>query len=190
MNIALQVWGGIFYLFNKILLSRAQGREDDRKLRASAWIWYLIGMPAWVTIFVLKHNWIAAAIEAGGAPAMLLGVVLALTTQEENRNVLTLKRVAAAFTYGLLVFGVGYSLYEFGGITKPTQVLEISMISGFLVGTYLLARKDPRGYLWFMLMILSNLMLMAVQGKPILVVQQAVSLGFVLRGFARSRAKV
>ena len=76
MDIFLQIWGGGCYLLNKILLSRAEGKDESTKLRIWGWFVYLVGLPAWVIILVLKNDWIAATIEAGGAPAMLLGLMV------------------------------------------------------------------------------------------------------------------
>lgn len=185
MDITLQTWGGVCYLLNKIFLSRAEGAGEDGKWRISGWAVYLAGLPAWVIILVLKRDWMAAAIEAGGAPAMILGLVVAVKGLEQAPKLL--KRNAEVFAYGLLVIGVTYSLYDFGGITAFSQVLEIGVMAGFLIGSYLLAKKSPTGWLWFILMNTSMGTLMAIQGKPILAVQQAISLCFVIQGFYRSR---
>ena len=42
MDIFLQVWGGVCYLLNKILLSRAEGAENDGNWRVDGWLLYLI----------------------------------------------------------------------------------------------------------------------------------------------------
>ena len=185
MDISLQIWGGACYLLNKIFLSRAEGTRDNRKWRIFGWSVYLVGLPAWVIILVIKHDWMAAAIEVGGAPAMALGLVAALKGLEQTPRLL--KKSAEMFAYGLLIVGVVYSLYDFGGITSFSQVLEIGAMAGFLVGTYLLAKKNPTGWLCFMLMNASMGTLMAIQAKPILAIQQAISFCFVLLGFSRSR---
>lgn len=186
MDIALQIWGGVCYLLNKIFLSRAEGVKSDRQWRIRGWAIYLVGLPAWVIILILKRNWIAAAIEAGGAPAMMLGLVVAAKGLEQTPWLL--EKMAKVFAYGVLTFGVAYSLYDFGGITTLSQVLEIGVMVGFLIGTYLLARKNPKGWLFFMLMNGSMGTLMAIQGKPILAAQQALSLCFVIAGFLRSKS--
>jgi len=69
INLLLQIWAGIFYLFNKIFFSQAERSKNNnlkRNWRIWSWVVYLIGLPAWVIIFVTEHNWIAAAIETGG----------------------------------------------------------------------------------------------------------------------------
>jgi hypothetical protein len=71
MNLLLQIWGGVFYLANKVLLSVSEGREHNRPMRISGWTCYLLGLPAWVIILVLERNWITAAIELGSAPSLL-----------------------------------------------------------------------------------------------------------------------
>ncbi len=76
MDIVLQIWGGLFYLLNKILfsVSEAKGNLLKAKLKMYAWSAYIIGAPAWIFLLVEKDNWIAASVEAGGIPAMLLGL--------------------------------------------------------------------------------------------------------------------
>ena len=187
MDITLQVWGGVCYLLNKVFLSHAEGIKDDKRWRVCAWAVYLAGLPAWVIILILKRDWMAAAIEAGGAPAMILGLVAAIMGLKQTPGLL--KKGAGVFAYGLLAVGVAYSLYDFGGITAFSQVLEIGVILGFLAGSYLLAKENAIGWLFFMLMNISMGTLMAIQGKPILVIQQTASLCFVFRGFFRSRRK-
>ena len=96
-------------------------------------------------------------------------------------------RFAAVFTYGFIVLGVGYSLYDYGGVTSVSQVLEMGVTAGFLLGSYLLAKNNAAGWLFFMLMNGSMATLMSMQGKPILAVQQLVSLCFVVYGYMVSR---
>jgi hypothetical protein len=78
MELLLQIWGGGCYLLNKIFLSRSEGKLDGRTVRIWGWAVYLLGLPAWVIILVMKRDWMAATIEAGGAPAMLLGLMAAM----------------------------------------------------------------------------------------------------------------
>lgn len=188
MDIFLQVWGGVCYLLNKVFLSVAEDSERERMWRSIGWILYLIGLPAWIIILTAKRDWMVAAIEIGGVPSMVLGLVVALKGAERTSK--SLHRVAQVFAYGFLTLGVCYSLYDFGGIKTLSQVLEIGTMAGFLFGTYLLARKNPSGWLWFMLMNSSMGILMLLQDKPVLAVQQAVSLCFVIRGFVLARRRV
>ena len=192
MDIILQIWGGGFYLFNKIFFALAEGKEPDTKRRYKilGWIIYLLGVPAWVIILVSKHDWIAAAIEAGGVPAMLLG--LFTVYQKRLTPHKRFDRVTALFTYAVLLLGVGYSFYDFGGITALSQTLEIGVMVGFLVGSYLLAKNNRYGWLFFMVMNISMGALMFLQHKPILAAQQGFSLCFVVYGFfisQRERSK-
>ena len=91
--------------------------------------------------------------------------------------------IASFFTYAFIIFGTGYSLYDYGGITTVSQLLEIGIMVGFLMGSYLLAKSNSYGWLFFMLMNGSMGTLMAIQNKPILAFQQALSLCFVIYGF-------
>lgn len=183
MDIMLQAWGGGLYLLNKIFFALAEGKDESskRKLRIFGWIVYILGVPAWVIILIGKHDWIAASIEAGGLPAMFFGLLNAYQLSDSPSS--SLERFASLFTYASLIFGVGYSLHYYGGITSGSQVLEIGVMIGFLIGSYLLARKSSSGWLFFMLMNGSMASLMLLQHKPILFIQQLVSLCFVIYGF-------
>lgn len=180
MDISLQVWGGAGYLLNKIFLwlserARNGGKNANaRKWRIASWVVYLFGLPPWVIIFIMRRNWIAASVEASGAPAMLLGLVLAIRGITNN-SPRWLDRLALV----CIPLGFGYSLYDFGGITTINQWLEISLVLGFLVGTYLLAKERASGYLWYVLMHVTCGWLMWIQGYPWLFLQQLVSLVFI-----------
>ena len=180
ISILLQIWGGGFYLLNKIFFSLAERSADEdrkRSWKVRSWSVYLIGLPAWVIIFVDKRNWIAAALESGGAAAMILGLVIA--TKGADKAPKWLGYSALIVT----VIGITYSLYDFGGITTLNQVLELGVVTGFLAGTYLLAKQRALGYLLFVLMNVSNAALMYIQDFPWLALQQIVSLGFVLDAY-------
>ncbi len=185
LHIVLQVWGGGFYLLNKIFFSRAERSEEDAKRiwRIRSWTVYLIGVPAWLIIFVIERNWMVAAVEMGGMPAMVLGLVIARRGIGKEPNWLSnIARFAA-------ILGIAYSLYDFGGITTLTQTLELVVVAGFLIGTYLLARQQPAGYLWFLLMNISAGTLMFVQDYPWLALQQVISFGFVADAYFVQKRK-
>jgi hypothetical protein len=187
MDLILQAWGGGLYLLNKAFFALAEGKDKARKrrFRILGWTVYILGVPAWIIILIGKHDWIAASIEAGGIPAMIFGLCNAYRdTHIPNKK---LDLVAACFTYAALLFGVGYSLYDYGGITSATQLLEIGVMIGFLVGSYLLAKKNVSGWLFFMLMNVSMATLMLLQNKPLLSIQQLLSLCFVIYGFTMAR---
>ncbi|XXJ20461.1 hypothetical protein ACR42D_13190 [Desulfovibrio caledoniensis] len=186
MDILLQIWGGSSYLLNKICFSRAERSatpDSNKAWRLRSWAIYLAGLPAWVTVFILEHNWIAAAVEAGGAPAMLMGFIIAL--RGDGREPRWLDYLARCSVF----FGLAASLYDFGGITTLTQVFELSVAAGFLIGTYLSAKSNENGYFGFMLGNLGCAALMGGQGYYILMAQQLVSLIFVADAYrARRRA--
>jgi hypothetical protein len=83
MEIFLQYWGGAGYFLAKVLLVRAEFVEKDRNLRLIGWFVYLLGLPAWVILLASRQNWIAAAIETAGVPAIILGIVM---TWKQNNN--------------------------------------------------------------------------------------------------------
>lgn len=185
MDTILQIWGGACYLLNKICFSgaeRSATRGGNRQWRLWSWTVYLAGLPAWVTVFSMEHNWIAAFVEAGGAPAMLIGLIIALRGHgHEPRWLDWLARLS-------VVFGLILSLREFGGITTPGQMLELSIAAGFLMGTYLSAKDNAKGYFWFMLGNVSCAALMGLQGYHILMAQQLVSLIFVVDAWRMRRS--
>lgn len=187
MELILQIWGGLFYLLNKALFAIAEGRPQSsyKKLKVSGWVFYILGAPAWVTILVGHSNWIAASIEAGGIPAMFLGLYNAY--HNNQRSTARFNFLVSVCTYGSLVLGLSYSLYHNIGIVSLSQVLEIGVMIGFLLGGFLLAKNNSLGWLFFMLMNLSMAGLMMIQGKSILMVQQLLSLSFVVYGFIKSR---
>lgn len=180
--ILMQVLGGIFYLLNKIFLSCAERNEKKHPSkkwgwRTWSWIVYLFGLPAWLVIFIYERNWIAFALEVGGIPAMILGLIIALRGNGQEPRWLNYVAILA------IPLGLGYSLYDFQGLTTLNQLVELSLVLGFLVGTYQLARKKTMGYLWYMLMHLSCIWLMYLQSYPWLVLQQIISLGFVIDAY-------
>ena len=186
MDIALQAWGGGFYLVNKILFALAEGKSPNikRKFKIYGWAIYLLGVPAWVIILLSKQNWIAASIEAGGVPSMLFGLYTVYKNARTQNKIFS--NIAYVFTYGAITLGVGYSLYDNKGISSFSQILEIGVMIGFLLGSYLLAKNNRSGWLFFILMNASMAALMFVQHKPLLLLQQIVSLCFVLYGFRAS----
>ncbi len=183
MDLILQIWGGSFYLINKICFAFAEGKERNRKrqLKIIGWVIYILGVPAWVIILIIKHDWIAASIEAGGIPTMLFGLFNVYKNSEKPNRFFDM--VASFFTYAFIIFGTSYSIYEYYGITSISQFLEIGVMIGFLLGSYLLAKNKTYGWLFFMLMNGSMGTLMIIQSKPILGIQQAVSFCFVVYGF-------
>jgi hypothetical protein len=188
MDIFLQIWGGAGYLLAKVFLSHAEGVKNDRLWRIAGWFMYIIGLPAWVILLIAKQNWIAAANEGGGAPALILGLVMAW------KNLDTVPKYIdwgiKIFTYGIVIIGTVYSLYVFNGITTFSQILEIGVTVGFLLGSYFLAKKNPSGWIFMIIMLISMGSLMYIHGKMILIIQQIVSLFFAVNGFLKSIHKI
>ncbi len=86
-----------------------------------------------------------------------------------------------------VVIGICYSLYDLGGFTKMTQVYELGMTTGFLIGTYFLAHKNASGYLWYILMHVAAILLVYMEGYLWLAIQQIVSALFVIDAFVTKR---
>ena len=76
-----------------------------------------------------------------------------------------------------MVLVLALSCYEFGGIRTLTQVLELGIAAGFLLGTYLTAKQSVQGYFWLMLGNVVCVALMGLQGYVILMVQQSNGIG-------------
>lgn len=190
MSTVLQWLGGGFYLLNKVFFSiseRARSRGDLalwRTWRILAWSVYLVGLPPWIILFVGKHDWIAASVEASGTPAMLLGLVLAIHGKDASVPS-WLKILANA----CIVLGFVFSLFDFHGLHTLSQWLETGLVAGFLVGTYELAHERSQGYLWYVLMHVSCAYLMWIQGFPWLVAQQVFSLLFIVDAFLTQRRR-
>ena len=187
MSLILQVWGGGFYLLSKLFLALGEGRQRTSNAKAWGWIFYLTGLPAWIVILVLEKNWITAAIELGSAPSMMLGLTLALSKTREAPA--PLEKLSLLFAYSLIPLGVGYSLYDYGGLTSVTQALEMGAVIGFLGGTYLLAKANRSGWLLFVFMNADVALLMLIQDLPVLVAQQLLSLCFSTFGYVRAGRK-
>ena len=176
LDLPLQLWGGAGYLLNKICFSRAERSECElqrRTWRIRSWGVYLAGLPAWIVVFVSESNWIAAGMESGGAPSMVLGLVIAW--RGRGREPKWLDYLAILFVLAGLII----SIYEFGGLKTVYQYLELGIAAGFLMGTYMMAKDKVQGYLWLMLGNVSCSTLMGLEGFFILMAQQLISLVFV-----------
>jgi len=143
----------------------------------------MVGLVPWVVIFVWERNWIVASVEASALPSMILGLVIARRKGDATRSPKWLRKLALVF----IPIGFIISLYDFGGITTINQCLEIGIVTGYIMGTYLLAKENSRGYLWLVPMHLSCGYLMWIQSYEWLTLQQALSLAFVGDAYRISR---
>jgi hypothetical protein len=181
METFLQWWGGIGYLLSKIFIVRSEFLKSGRNSRLIGWFAYLVGMPAWIILLLSRQNWIASAVEIAGIPSVILGIVL--TWKQNNNPNKYIDGSIRVFIALVILLGVVSSIYTFGGIKTFSQVLEILIIFGILLSNYLLAKKNPFGWLTFTLGLTSTSILMYIQNKPILCIQQLVSLIPVIIGF-------
>lgn len=172
-TLLLQIWGGLFYLLNKLFFSFAERSNDiarQYKWRVFAWAVYITGLPAWVVVFIFEHNWIAAAVESSGVPAMAMGLYTALRPDNNSK-----KAWLDYLSKLMIIIGIGLSLYDFGGITTLNQILELGIAFGFIFGTYFLAKFNPQGYFWFFGGNFCAAYLMMIQGYYLLMAQQLLS---------------
>ncbi len=157
-------------------------------MRVFGWVAYIVGVPAWVVILVGNQNWIAASIEAGGLPAMFLGLYVSCAQGKRPKK--WVYRFVTFLTYAALVFGVANSLYVNGGLTSLSQFLEIGVMFGFLLSGYYIAKENSAGWLYFMLGNISMAALMYIEDAPILMAQQLISLVFVVYGYKKALQKI
>jgi hypothetical protein len=189
IDFLLQLWGGTFYLLNKLYFSKAERSVSIRyqcKYRMQAWSSYLIGLPPWVFIFISERNWIAAAVESSGVPAMFIGLTAALHGHTQLHGYLWLDCLAKL----MIIIGLGLSFYDFGGLVTLNQFMELGVAAGFLMGTYLLAKTNPQGYIWLMVGNICAALLMMRQGYFLLMTQQIISLSLVIDAYRVQRQKV
>lgn len=182
LNFILQLWGGTFYLLNKLFFSKAEraiNQQYQQKWMVRAWAAYLIGLPPWVLIFISERNWIAAAVESSGVPAMFIGLSAAWQCAHKLHEFVWLDHLAKL----MILFGLGLSFYDFGGLATLNQALELGIAAGFLMGTYLLSKSKPRGYFWLILGNVSAALLMMRQRYFLLMIQQIVSLSLVIDAY-------
>ncbi len=183
----LSLWAGSFYLLNKIFFALSEQYPTDsinnKKWRKWSWITYVIGLPGWLIYFTLKHNWIVFAVESTGLVSMIFGLVMIASNEGKKIKILNTVSIIA------VIIGLGFSVYDFGGVLELTQFLELGTAVGFLIGTYLLAKKRPVGYIYFMLMNICCGLLMITQSNYILAIQQATSLIIVIYAYMTSCKK-
>jgi hypothetical protein len=181
MEMFLQWWGGTGYLLSKIFIVRSEFLANDRNWRLIGWTVYLLALPAWVILLASRQNWIASAIETAGIPSIILGIVI--TWRQNNNPNKYIDWSIRIFTGIMILLGITSSIYTFDGIKTFSQLLEIIIIFGYLVSNYLLARRSPFAWLMFTVGLVSMSILMYIQDKPILCIQQLVSLIPVIIGF-------
>jgi hypothetical protein len=186
-DLILQIWGGTCYLLAKILLAIAEGLSNGTKCRIIGWFTYLIGIPAWVIILINNNNWVVASNDVGCIPSMILGII---TAWKQNIKVNKIfDKFVRYFTFSMILFGIIYSIYYFHGITTFTQILEIFVIIGFLSGSYLLAKNNQKGWLFFALMCISMIILLFIQNKILLAFLQGISIFVVIYGYIKAIQK-
>ena len=187
-HLGLQIVGGVLYLLNKVFLDLMERRRNHDEeafwhWRRWAWIVYLVGLPPVVMILLLERDWILGAIEIGGLPAMLCGLVAAMSRKEAPK---WLDRIALV----AIPIGLTLSLLDHGGLASVTQLCEIGGSAGFLVGTYLLSKDRQSGYGWFMLMNVATGALLYLQNYVLFVPQQILSVVFIADAYRLRRARV
>lgn len=168
------------------MAERAFNRNHQQKWLKLAWMAYLIGLPPWVFIFITERNWIAAAVESSGVPAMLIGLSAAWQGYSRLHESIWLDHIARL----MIIIGLGLSFYDFGGLTTFNQILELGIAAGFLMGTYLLAKSKPQGYFWLLVGNVSAASLMMRQGYYLLMAQQILSLSLVFDAYLVQGRKV
>ena len=181
MEIFLQCWGGTGYLLHKILIARSESLENDKHWRLFGWISYLLGMPAFLIVLVSNQNWIASSIEIAGIPSIVLGIFI--TLKKNNNPSKYIDWAIRIFTGIMILLGVLFSIYTYSGLKMLSQILEMIIIIGILIGNYLLAKKNPFAWIMLMVGLISSGILMYIQDNIILCMYQLFSLIPVMIGF-------
>lgn len=181
-----QILGGSFYLLNKIFLSL--GERNGKKVlvglnfKAWSWISFLIGLPFWLILFFLEKNYIALGLESSAIPSLVLGLIISIKGSK-IKEPFWIKY----FVISSVVLGLYFSIIHYDGINNSTQVSEIIMVSTFLIGTYYLAKGKNIGYIYYIFMHLSCIYLMYLNNFYFLLIQQVISIGFVLDAYTNSK---
>ncbi len=115
---------------------------------------------------------------------MLLGLYISWHNHRKPSKLIY--HIVTVLTYTVLTIGVGFSIKHHGGINSFTQLLEIGVMFGFLLSGYYIAKNNPIGWLFFMIGNICMAALMYLQNAQILMVQQLISLFFVVYGFINS----
>jgi hypothetical protein len=196
MDNILQIWGGVGFLLNKILLMFSEKYKFSgsqnlyQKYQIYSWLIYLISLPPWIILFALRQDWIASALELTGAPAIVLGLTNALQMHKQplikkliNKKIKLLEVVAIV----CIITGICYSLYDLNGISRFTQLLEIILTISYLFGTYLLAKRNIRGYVCYIFMHISCGWIMYIHDYFWLMLQQIISLIIILNSYHIAR---
>jgi len=86
-------------------LALAEGKTSitKRRFKIIGWVVYILGVPAWAKILLLKKDWIVASIEFGGIPAMLFGLYNIYKNTKYPNKVLDI--IASLFTCASILLG-------------------------------------------------------------------------------------
>ena len=113
------------------------------------------------------------SLEAGGAPAMLCGLLVGIRRKDAPK---WLDLIALL----VIPIGLAMSLLDFRSIPLLNHILEFAGSAGFLIGSYLLAKDRISGYGWFFLMNAATAWLLYIEHYPLFVPQQVVSIIFII----------
>lgn len=181
----LSCWGGSFFFLNKVFFLITEWITDEQveqRWRIRSWAIYLAGVVPWLVIFAINERWIALAIEVTGIPTLVLGL---LSAKEPGKEHKWLDRTALIIVGAVTVF----SIWQARELTY-THLLELGIAIGFFYGAYLLAKKNHYGYLFFVLMNVSNAWLQQIDGAPLLMTQQIASAIIVATAFGINRYRI
>lgn len=185
-EIICQILGGGFYLLNKIFLSLGERKGEKKfwKLNMKAWSWisFLIGIPFWLYLFLIDKNYIALGLESSAIPSLILGLIISIKGLK-TKEPLWIKY----FVIFSVIFGLYFSIDHYHGLNNLTQISEIVMVSTFLIGTYYLAKQRNIGYLYYILMHIACIYLMYLNEYKGLMLQQLISIGFVIDAYIISK---
>ena len=178
MELPCQIVASILAVLSRALLAlyehlspRSDRAQAARWAQISSWSLYLLSVFPWTFLYLTRRNWIAVAMEICGLPGMILALVAAWHVRTYTPPT-WLNRL----TIACIIVGLSMSSWDaLHGLGDWSQLCELGMAAGFLVGTYHLAHKRLKGYYWYLFMHVCCAGLMYRQGRYVLLGQQGIS---------------
>ena len=157
---------------------------NETKLKTWAWASLLIGIPFWLILFKIQNNSIALALEASAIPSIVIGLIFSVKGLDKKEPFWIKYVVICSIVYGL-----HQSISYYNGINNEIQITEIIMAFTFLIGNYYLTKGQNICYLYYILMHISCIYLMYLNEYHGLMVQQLISIIFVVDAYIISKSK-
>jgi|GEM_PF-5165046 len=180
VNFRLFVYfGGFCYIIAKFYLCFFEWNRNVL-LKQAGWLVFMIGVLGWIVILSSKQDWIILSVELFGALMLYYGYrSLTTITDEVKDERIAKKLLNACFVVVCLV--IGYYVWV-DKIFTLTAWFEIVVASGFIIGSWALARDYWWGWICYILIHLATATLMGEQGEPLLKNLQYLSIAIAMLG--------